>query len=303
VRLRDALRFVARDPSRPGSIPFERGGGVGVDFDTGFARRDAARVARALVLDGVVLPGVRAVTRPRVVGGEILETLDEPVVFVANHQSHLDTPVVLAVLPPRLRHRTVVGAGADYFFDRRSKALASALLLGAIPIERQRVSRRSAELAERLVREGWNLLLFPEGGRTPDGLPQEPKAGAAQVAVRTGRPVVPVFIDGTWEILGKGQRRLRPSETTIVIGQPLRAVAHERPGAFTERIAAALALGGREAATDFWAARRTKSSFVPTRRSWIELWERSAHRHRDDGARPWPRAFGSRARREEDDLR
>lgn len=294
MKLPDSLRFVVRAPSPPGQLPFDRTARTGVEFDTSFARRDSVRVARAVVLDGVVLPGVRAIARPRVVAGEILDGLDEPVVFVANHQSHLDTPVVLSVLPPRVRHRTVVGAGADYFFDRPSKAFASAIVLGAIPIERQRVSRRSAELAEQLVEEGWNLLLFPEGGRTPDGLPQEPRAGAAQVALRTRRPVVPLFIDGTGEILGRGQRRLRPSTTTVVVGEPLVARDGERAGAFTQRIADALALAGREAATDFWEARRTKGAFVPEERSWIELWRRSAHRHRDEGERRWPRSFGSR---------
>ncbi|ACU54353.1 phospholipid/glycerol acyltransferase [Acidimicrobium ferrooxidans DSM 10331] len=294
MKLPASVRFVVRAPSPPGQLPFDRTARTGVEFDTSFARRDSVRVARAVLLDGVVLPGVRAIARPRLIAGEVLDALDEPVVFVANHQSHLDTPVVLSVLPARVRHRTVVGAGADYFFDRPSKAFASALVLGAIPIERQRVSRRSAELAEQLVEEGWNLLLFPEGGRTPDGLPQEPKAGAAQVALRTGRPVVPLFIDGTWEILGKGQRRLRPGSTTIVVGEPLTAREGERPGAFTARIADALALAGREAATDFWEARRTKGTFVPEGRSWIELWQRSAHRHRDERERLWPRNFGSR---------
>jgi len=301
MTLGNGLRFVVRAPSRPGQLPLERRRASGVDFDTDFARRDPARVVRAMLLDGVVLPGVRAVTRPKLIGGEHLDALEEPVVFVANHQSHLDTPLVLSVLPPRVRHRTVVGAGADYFFDRPAKAVASALVLGAIPIERQRASRRSAELAERLVREGWNLLLFPEGGRTPDGLPQGPKAGAAQVASRTGRPVIPLFVDGTWEILGKGQRRLRPGTTTVVVGEPLWARAGERPGAFTERIAASLAVLGREAATDFWEARRSADPFVPASRSWIELWRRSAHRHEEQAARRWPRPFGSRANVEDDE--
>ena len=78
-------------------------------------------------------------------------TLEAPVIFAANHASHVDTPLLLACLPLRFRHRTVVAAAADYFFDRRWKADAFSFLLGAIPIERTKVNRRSADLAAELL--------------------------------------------------------------------------------------------------------------------------------------------------------
>ena len=96
-----------------------------------------------------------------------LAGLDGPVIFAANHASHVDTPLLLSCLPLRFRHRTVVAAAADYFFDRRWKADTWSFLLAAIPFERNKVNRRSADTGRRLLADGWNLVIFPEGGVRP----------------------------------------------------------------------------------------------------------------------------------------
>src|SRR5438874_2324096 len=83
--------------------------------------------------------GAHALAPPRVHGLDRLEAVDEPVIFAANHHSHLDTPLLITSLPERWRHRTVVAAAADYFFDSRVKGALSALVLGAVPVERARV--------------------------------------------------------------------------------------------------------------------------------------------------------------------
>ena len=158
---------------------------------------------------------------PQLRGDEQLVDLEAPVIFAANHASHVDTPLLLACLPLRFRHRTVVAAAADYFFDRRWKADAFSFLLGAIPIERTKVNRRSADLAAELLADDWNLVIFPEGGRSPDGWAQEFRGGAAYLASRTGRPVVPVHLDGTRHILPKGGGSMRRTRTTVTFGTPL----------------------------------------------------------------------------------
>ena len=166
-------------------------------YDTAWSRRYGVRLARAMVLDNVTRPVARMVASPLIRGDEALTGVEAPVIFAANHASHADTPLLLSCLPLRFRHRTVVAAAADYFFDRRWKADAWSFLLAAIPIERTKINRRSADLAAELLADDWNLVIFPEGGRSPDGWAQTfHPGGAAYLATRTGRPVVPVHLDG-----------------------------------------------------------------------------------------------------------
>ncbi len=133
--------FPVSPPTWPGGVarpvPERRSG---VDYDTAWTRRYPVRLARALFLDGVTLPFVQALASPRVEGLDRLESLSGPVIFAANHASHVDTPLVLTSLPSRFRHRTLVAAAADYFFDRRWKAGLWAFSIGAFPVERVRVS-------------------------------------------------------------------------------------------------------------------------------------------------------------------
>jgi len=251
---------------------------VGVDYETDWSRRYPVRLARAVLLDNLIRPLAHVVASPQVRGGEILELVETPAIFAANHASHLDTPLLLSVLPARLRHRTVVAAAADHFFDRRWKAHLWAFALDAVPIERQRVNRRSAAVAEELLRAGWNLVIFPEGGRTPDGWIQAFRGGAAYLAARTGRPVVPVHIDGTFRILPKDGRRLRRALTRVSFGTPLLPAAGEDARHLGPRIEAAVAALADEARSDWWAARRRAAAGhtpspagppgAPWRRSW-----------------------------------
>jgi len=103
-------------PSLPRPLPPSS---LGAEYDTGWARREPVRVARAVLLDSVARGAVKVLASPRVSGLDRIAGLEAPAIFAANHASHLDTPLVLSILPPRFRHRTLVGAGADYFFDTR----------------------------------------------------------------------------------------------------------------------------------------------------------------------------------------
>ena len=251
---------------------------VGADYDTAWARRYPVRLARALVVDNVTRPLAHVVASPRVEGAELLSLVEAPMIFAANHASHLDTPLLLSVLPTGLRHRTVVAAAADHFFDRRWKAHLWAGVLNAVPIDRHRVNRRSADLAAGLLEAGWNLVIFPEGGRSPDGWFQAFRGGAAYLAVRTGRPVVPVHLAGTWRLLPKEGRGLRRGRTTVRFGTPLRPDDGEDARRFGARIERTIAAMADEASSDWWSARRRAASGTtppgtgpdasPWRRAW-----------------------------------
>ena len=143
---------------------------------------------------------------------------------------------MLTSLPEPWRYQVFVGAAADYFFRTRVTGAAAALALNAIPIERATVTRRSADLAAELIDDGWSMLIFPEGGRSPDGWGQDFRGGAAYLARRTGAAVVPIHLAGTGRILRKGTKRLRPSPTVVTFGQPLRAIDGEDTRRLATRI-------------------------------------------------------------------
>jgi len=271
------LRFVTGKPTRPSSlgasVPPRK---LGVDYDTAWARRYPVRLARAIVLDDFSRPVLRVALSPRVIGLEHLDPVDGPMILAANHASHLDTALLLSILPAWLRHRTIVAAAADYFFDRHWKAAMWSFGLGAIPMERSKVNRRSADLAAELVSDGWSLIIFPEGGRTTDGWGREFKGGASYLAKRCAVPVVPVHIRGTRAVLAKSSSRFRPGSTEIRLGDALRPDDTEDARKFAARIELAVAALADEAESDWWSARRRAAAGTtpPFRGPEVSAWRR-----------------------------
>jgi len=235
--------------------------GLGAHYDTEWARRPLASSVRAVLVEGPVRLAARVLASPDVKGTDRLADLaatddPPPLIFAPNHHSHLDTGLMIRSVPRAWRHDLVVAAAADYFFDKRWKAALSALSLNAIPIDRELTGRKSSDMIKALVDDGYSLVIYPEGGRSPDGWGQDFKGGAAYLSTRTGAPVVPVFIDGTGAIFGKGMKRPKPGRTTVVFGAPLRPDEGESTRRFSARIEAAVTTLGDEAITDFWTARR-----------------------------------------------
>ncbi len=189
--------------------------GLGAHYDTEWARRPLASAVRTVITEGPIRLAARVVTDPEIHGTDRLADLTgledpPPVIFAPNHHSHLDTGLMIRSVPTVWRRKMVVAAAADYFFDKRWKAAISALALNAIPIDRELTGRKSSDLIRELIDDGYSLVIYPEGGRSPDGWGQSFKGGAAYLSARTGVPVVPVFIDGTGVIFGKGMKRPRP---------------------------------------------------------------------------------------------
>ncbi|HYT37888.1 MAG TPA: lysophospholipid acyltransferase family protein [Acidimicrobiia bacterium] len=271
--------FPLRAPTWPGTVPRPPAPSrTGLDFDTAWARTPAARVARAALVDLAIRPAVHVLASPAVDGRERLASVAAPVIFAANHHSHLDTGLLLSQLPERFRRKTVVAAAADYFFDRRGKGTLHALAFGAVPMERTKVNRRSAVVATDLLADGWSLVIFPEGGRSPDGWAQEFRGGAAYLAVRSGRPVVPVYLEGTRHVWPKGQRLPRPHKVTVTFGTPISPDPGEDARRLAARLQRAVAALADERATDWWTARRraaegaTPAITGPEAAAWRRSW-------------------------------
>ena len=253
---------------------------VGLDYDHEWSRRYPVRLARAVVLDTVTRPAARLLAPATIRGLEHLQHVEGPVIFAANHASHIDTPLLLTTLPVEFRHRTVVAAASDYFFDRTWKSVLWSFALAAIPIERSRVNRKSVDTAAELLGDGWNLVIFPEGGRSPDGWTQPFRGGEAYLARRTGRPVVPVYLHGTRHVLPKSAEaegrapggsgtesrrggRLRRSPIAVLFGAPMTPDEGESARRFSSRVDAAMATLAREVYSDWWQARRSVSAVAP----------------------------------------
>jgi 1-acyl-sn-glycerol-3-phosphate acyltransferase len=294
--------FPYRPPTTPAGVePKAAKPTLGKDYDTEWARSYPARMSRVLLVEGLVRPTIELLAAPKISGRDRLLDLDGPAIFAANHHSHLDTPLLLANIPEPWRHRMVIAAAADYFFGSRITASLSALVIGAVPIERTKISRRSADDSAALIDDGWNFLIFPEGGRSPDGWGQPFLGGAAYLALRCDVPVVPIHIEGTGRILRKGRSLPRPSSTTITFGSPMRPTDDEDSRRFGARIERAVNHLADETATDWWTARkRAHQSETPSlqgpddvgawRRSW-SLGDRSRGRRR--AKRSWPTTSSS----------
>ncbi|MPY95782.1 MAG: 1-acyl-sn-glycerol-3-phosphate acyltransferase, partial [Acidimicrobiia bacterium] len=297
ARLAAGARFLIGPTPVPTTVePAAGRPSSGVDFPTDWARRGPARMVRKALHEALMGPAIRAVARPDVRGLDRLGALreDEPVIFAANHHSHTDTPLLLRTIPRPWRDELFVGAAADYFFPNRLTGAASALALNAIPIERSKVTRRSADDAARLLEHGWSMLIYPEGGRSPDGWAQPFRGGAAYLALRCRAPVVPIHVGGTDRILPKGKRWPSPGRATVTFGPPLAAAPGEDSRRLAARVEAAVAALADEVATDWYSARlrhhagTTPSLTGPETVAWRRAWSRSARAGDEPPGRRWP---------------
>src|SRR4029453_3889612 len=143
--------------------------------------------------------------------------------------------------------------------------------------------------AAALLASGWSMLIFPEGGRSPDGWGQPFRGGAAYLALRCKVPVVPVHVEGTARILRKGRRPPPPASTGVTFGSPMRPDEGEDSRRFAARIERAVAALADEVMTDWYSARRrahaggSPALTGPDAPSWRRAWalgETNARRRR-----------------------
>ena len=188
---------------------------------------------------------------PRVRGRENLRGVNGPVLVVSNHVTYVDIGFILAALPGRFRHRLAVAmlgerlqkmrqapAGTAFFWrimNQISYALVVALF-NVFPLPQRTGFRESFAFAGRSVDRGYSLLVFPEGARTADGRLAPFRGGIGLLAGRLAVPVVPVRIDGLFELKKAGKHMTRPGTVRVSIGAPVNV----EPGTEPEAIAAEL---------------------------------------------------------------
>lgn len=147
-----------------------------------------------------------------------------PAIVVSNHNSHLDTLVLMTLLPWSLLARLRPVAAKDYFLRNRLLAWFALTIMHIIPLEREVVDRHQDPLAEcsDALKKGEILLLFPEGSR---GDPEQMgtfKTGIAHLAKRhPDVPITPVFLHGLGKALPKGEALLVPFFCDVFVGEPM----------------------------------------------------------------------------------
>jgi 1-acyl-sn-glycerol-3-phosphate acyltransferase len=158
-------------------------------------------------------------------------------VFVANHTSHLDTLLIWASLPTRLRRQTRPVAAGDYWGSSRLRRFLAERLLHAVLIDRKGGGKLAMELMNAALAAGGSLLLFPEGTRGTGAEPQEFKSGIYHLAAdKPELEIVPVYLENLNRILPKGEFLPVPLLGRISFGTPTTLGAGEDKEAFLSRL-------------------------------------------------------------------
>jgi len=234
-------------PARPRAHKFRR-----------WAQRWPTTWVRLAVYYALTWPFTKVMARPEIRGRENLRGVRGPVLVVANHVTYVDIGCVLVALPARLRHRLATAMEAERLYgmlhppsdenwflrlvDRLDYFLVTALF-NVFPLPKQSGFRESFSFAGELADKGWSVLVFPEGERTKDGKLAKFRGGIGLLATRLGLPVVPMRIDGLWELaqarLSGKSSRLKPvprGAVKVTIGAPISFAPDADPAEITHRL-------------------------------------------------------------------
>lgn len=216
-----------------------------------WAHREPVRWIRLAVYYALVWPATQILGHPKVVGREHMRELRGPVLVVSNHITRrADIGLILAALPARFRHRLATAMGAetlrkmhhpprDWFFVRRWGYRLGYWLVTALfnvfPLPQFSGFRESFRFAGESVDRGYSVLIFPEGevNNSGDGRMAPFQSGIGLLAENLGIPIVPMRLDGVWQMKRERRRLAHFGEITVRIGEPVNFA----PGTAPEEIA------------------------------------------------------------------
>ena len=230
----DEARAPARRtrPGAPGTIPFPS-----------WNRSRFSRAIRRVSLPTWILPLARPFLDLEVQGVEHLDELSGPVIFASNHQSHMDTPVILLALPKRWRYRVAPAMAKEFFsahfnpdtvsrkawFTNSLNYYLACQFFNAFPLpQREAGTRQTLRYIGEVLAGGDSVLIFPEGRRTGEGIVRF-RPGIGMMGSRLDVPVVPVRIEGLDEVLSPKMRWPKRGPVRVAFGRPARLRGDDYP--------------------------------------------------------------------------
>ena len=221
-----------------------------------WTQRAAVRWIRLAVYYALVWPATQILGHPKIVGRENLHNLHGPVLVVSNHITRrADIGLILAGLPPRFRHRLATSMAGetlqnmrrpprDWFFVKRAAYylgywLATALF-NVFPLPQHSGFRESFRFAGESADRGYSILVFPEGevNNSEDGRMAAFQSGIGLLAENLRLPIIPMRLDGVWQMKCEGRRLAHLGEITVHIGAPMKFAPATTPGEIARMLGA-----------------------------------------------------------------
>ena len=183
------------------------------------------------------LPATLIMAHPTIVGREFLADIDGPIFITCNHVTYIDVGFVLIAMPHRIRRKLAVGMLGERLWSmwrppasinvfarwwQQAGYYLVVALFNVFPLPQQSGVRESFAFAGESVDRGYSVVVFPEGRRTQDGRPSPFRSGVGMLAQKLGVPVVPLRIDGLFDMKLSGRKIARRGELKVMIGKPLR---------------------------------------------------------------------------------
>jgi long-chain acyl-CoA synthetase len=207
---------------------------------------------RIVLLYLIVLPITRVMGWPRIRGKKHLRNIRGPLVFICNHVTMADHALILLVLPRRLRSRMAIAMDGEQLREWRHPAAGTRVLsrlfnrlqyvgvvlfFNVFALPQKSGFRQSLRFSGDAMDNGFSMHIFTEWQRTKHGALNPFMPGTGLLIQKLDAPVVPIRIDGLWEIKKAARHFAKPGEVSVIIGQPVTYSGEEDPSAIAADLA------------------------------------------------------------------